>query len=488
MHLWTVWMGLSGCAIETDLGQAERPPVEVPESFQASIDGDRIRASLGAEHHVLVKVPRSGGFNGEVEVELLGLPLGVRSTPTTIPPAGNQTNLTLDVAAGSVMGGPYQVVLVARGAGLTEVTEVPLYVTGPAGTLDESFGDGGIVTLPVAGAPHQIAVDNLDRILVGGSEGLSSGAQRDWFVRLHPEDGSLDSTFGIEGIVETGGQGSFTFSVQPDDSLLVLGTPATGSAHLRSIDATGQRPTEGAFASQVVFDPEALEHGAALAHQALLLNRDRLGVIGNDGILRDAPVHRDVLPDWLEQAQPGPGRNTTLAGEVEGGLRVVRLNPYGDPDPTFGTDGTTHALGRTSEAGFSVADLELDNEGGGVAVFYTPDFRQAGLFRFRPDGLRDVDFGDQGIAFPLPDATFVPFLDAAIQSDGRVVVWAELGEEVRLIRLQQTGQLDPDFQAAAGLRRFDTLAAVAVDRSGDRLLVALQERDGPFVVIRRMWL
>ena len=77
-----------------------------------------------------------------------------------------------------------------------------------AGSLDPTFGDGGLVTANFGYAPSGdegrdvIAVQADGKIvLAGSSDGWSSGA--DFAVARYNPDGSLDTSFGTEGKVTT---------------------------------------------------------------------------------------------------------------------------------------------------------------------------------------------------------------------------------------------------------------------------------------------
>jgi len=67
-----------------------------------------------------------------------------------------------------------------------------LYRLAGDGSIDPTFGDGGVVPVPVAQFARTISVQPDAKIVLGGAE---------TFMRLLP-DGSIDSTFGNDGITD----------------------------------------------------------------------------------------------------------------------------------------------------------------------------------------------------------------------------------------------------------------------------------------------
>src|SRR5205807_1857225 len=102
------------------------------------------------------------------------------------------------------------------------------------GTLDKSFGDGGIVTTHVGAADgsssvYGIAVRRGGKIVAAGS--ASDGTRADVAIAQYNRDGTLDPTFGNGGTVltnlcaEPGLNGAYAGGVvlQPDGKIVVGG-------------------------------------------------------------------------------------------------------------------------------------------------------------------------------------------------------------------------------------------------------------------------
>jgi uncharacterized delta-60 repeat protein len=102
------------------------------------------------------------------------------------------------------------------------------------GSLDTSFGSGGIVTTAVEAGNdwgRSILVQRDGKIVVGGV--ASNGGSDDFAIVRYNVDGSLDSSFGLDGTITTAiGTGSdqgWSVKLQPDGKIVVGGFAAIGS-------------------------------------------------------------------------------------------------------------------------------------------------------------------------------------------------------------------------------------------------------------------
>ena len=129
---------------------------------------------------------------------------------------------TRSALAGLVASG----VLIAMAAAAT-----PTQAAGGPGSLDGSFGNGGVATA-VVDSPivHDAALQSNGDILVGGDFGV--GGTMFNMARFLP-NGTLDTTFGHGGFAATGfGQGVAAngdgwLAVQPDGKILAAGEENT---------------------------------------------------------------------------------------------------------------------------------------------------------------------------------------------------------------------------------------------------------------------
>jgi uncharacterized delta-60 repeat protein len=189
---------------------------------------------------------------------------------------------------------------------------IALVLAAPAsaasGDLDENFGEGGWLVQDAPPLPYDFAYQPGGGLILAGDDGNCCGDTQ-VLARLGSE-GDRDSSFGQNGLVETGLAARPFVKVAPDGRLIVAGHTADGPVierHLRdgALDATfgvnGRRrvPTRGV----------------------------------GDGAIRDLELARDgrVLAAISGSGPAGGDR----------GVAVVRLTADGSVDASFGDRGVT---------------------------------------------------------------------------------------------------------------------------------------------------
>jgi uncharacterized delta-60 repeat protein len=275
------------------------------------------------------------------------------------------------------------------------------------GSLDTSFGTGGVATTVVPVKTEPLASDGAwadalailpdGEILAGGMAGWMSGIYSagsvSALVRYEP-DGSLDSTFGDGGIVESGASG-FTSSeidglaVQSDGEVV-----ASGGAESGGDCGPCQSPTETMAVWQ--YEP----NGAL----------DPTFQGGNPS-LTDTGLKYDGGPSTLQ------GSEIVVAGFTHRNHPVLeRLKADGEQD-AFGTHGFAAITSVTGEptAVLAQSDRKL------VVTVTTPSLDQqtntTAVIRLLPDGRLDPSFGRGGIVRLGEEAHAL-----ALQADQKVLV------------------------------------------------------------------
>jgi uncharacterized delta-60 repeat protein len=317
----------------------------------------------------------------------------------------------------------------------------------PAGHLDFTFGHHGRITTDFFkrdDSASAVAFHEDGRMLVAG---VSFGETADFALARYLPDGSLDASFGTEGllVLDFGGdEYARAVKIQADDKILVAGAAASDQASgfaLARCHPDGTLDHDfGTGGLKVTTFPDA----QAGITDLLLLQEDRIlagGIIGpsTDFLLVCYNSDGSVDPDFGDKgavvvdfrggddylfalALQQDGR--LLAAGVEapsGAFAVARLLADGTLDPEFGG------------AGLVVTDFQLDTNGLGAAVAVQPDgrivvgstaTRETGrhfaLLRYLADGSLDHGFGNGG--WTISDFYGEEqFQDLALQSDGRIL-------------------------------------------------------------------
>jgi uncharacterized delta-60 repeat protein len=264
------------------------------------------------------------------------------------------------------------------------------------GSLDSSFGIDGKVTTDFGrdDAASGIAIQGDGKVVVAGNTGLFGG-EADFAVARYNPDGSPDPSFGVAGKVTTdfasGDDLAFDVALQADGKIVVAGRAdhtTTRDFALARYDPDGSLDASFGSGGKVTTDFTG-GPGVDIA----------LGVtIQGDGKI--------VAAGWS-----GPPTNFALA----------RYNPDGSLDPNFGGGGKlTTDFGSDDFA----RDVAIQSDGKIVAAGWSgqPEFRDFALVRYNGDGSLDTGFdGDGTVRTDLFGGTDDLAHSVAIQANGKIV-------------------------------------------------------------------
>jgi uncharacterized delta-60 repeat protein len=213
----------------------------------------------------------------------------------------------------------------------------------PEGTLDLSFGNGGMVTGPsisAINAAKGLAIQPDGKIVVSGYSRANT-ASGDWAVARYNADGSLDSTFGASGAVTTRflGLGDVASSVLvlADGKLIVTGYAFVGQGEidfaLARYDASGTLDPSFGNGGKVT---TAFPGGVA---------------VGTRGALQ--PDGKTLLTGGF-YSNPNDSKTADVA--------IARYNADGTLDAAFGTSGlVTTDFNGLFDFGYAVAVQQNGN-------------------------------------------------------------------------------------------------------------------------------
>ena len=174
------------------------------------------------------------------------------------------------------------------------------------------------------------------------------------------------------------------------------------------------------------------------------------------------------------------GGNIVVAGTGgDGSFAVVRYGPDGTPDPSFGGgDGvvTTDLTDGYDSANAVAIDAEGNLVVAGEAGFCCEYTGRFGVVRYEPDGDPDPTFGGDGTVITNLSRTDDSAADVAIQGDGDIVVAGTEGfdglrSRFALARYTDAGELDTSFGGDGWIvtsfsRGFDAARAIAIQPDG----------------------
>ncbi|HKG34818.1 MAG TPA: hypothetical protein VKA89_00090 [Solirubrobacterales bacterium] len=337
------------------------------------------------------------------------------------------------------MGGPR---LMAVAMTLAATLSCAVALAAP-GDLDRSFDEDGkaLVNFGAQDFANDLELTRQGKIVLAGGT-YQPGSDFAAVARLNP-NGTLDSTFDGDGRSTTnfGLQDATAagLAVLPDGRIALAGTRSRGLDPPRDVAftrLTGGGTIDPAFAATSL-DFGGDDYPTALTRQP-------------NGSLVVAGV----------SASSG---DTSLA--------VGRVNANGGPDLSFSDDGKlTVPLGPSSDAARAVAiqpdgKIVVGGDGGPVGSMI--------LVRLNPNGTPDASFGNNGLAFA--DFGGQETLGGiALQANGRIVLagttFAGGNSDFAVARIDATGALDTTFSQDGKLSRdfgsFDGAFSVVVQSNG----------------------
>jgi uncharacterized delta-60 repeat protein len=303
------------------------------------------------------------------------------------------------------------------------------------GTLDTTFGSGGIVSTDITGQNDRgeaVVVQPDGKIVVGGIG--YSGPQFDWVLARYNPDGMLDSTFGVGGKVNIDmGPGSYNevwdLVLQPDGKILAGGNIEHGS------------PTFGDFAVVRYNTDGTLDTG-----------------FGVDGVATTSFGFSDRGFGIALQ----PDSKIVIAGGSSGGnsnsnFAVARFTPEGVLDSAFGNGGKaqTDIPGSYDYAEDVVVqpDGKIILAGRTSPVGTFPPVYDFVLVRYQANGALDASFGSGGIVVKDMGGDD-SIASVGLQADGQILVAGSTGpnKTSTLARFTSAGVFDTSVSAGSNTR------------------------------------
>jgi len=306
------------------------------------------------------------------------------------------------------------------------------------GDLDATFGRGGVVRTDIGfiDTANDVAVQSDGRIVAAGT--VDEGGTRNVFAARYLSDGSLDSSFGGDGVVvpDRYRQVAPRLVVQSDGKVVLATRSEFGGGLLFVYRFNADGTPDTSFGSSgdgtVVLSPPA---------GTFVVNVAGAGLVANEKIV------------------------VALRANYRSGKEVValaRLNEDGSGDTSFGAGGFVIAE-RT--ASWTPLGFTLQDDGRMlVAGFAFPPpgrfYLDAFVARFDATGSLDTSFDGDGIAVLERPSNGTEFQALAVAPDGSVLAggreWGSIYNQNRwlLAKYTSSGSLDAAF-GTDGLTFFD---------------------------------
>ena len=396
----------------------------------------------------------------------------------------------------------------------------------PDGQIDPTFGFGGAAAF---GGPapfdsvsaNAVEIQSNGRIVVGGERRVAGNTN--FFVARYLTDGSLDTSFGTGGMVETDFAGTSNdilhdLVIQPGGEIVAAGFSMNSGVYdfglarytsAGALDTSFDGPSGTGNGKFSVSASSGDDHIYGIALQSdgkivavgdakrgtnpefALARFNSNGSLDNsfdadgtvDGIRYDgaAGAIRQLFLDVV--IQPSDGKivvgGSTMANGTED-FEVRRYETNGANDTTFGSVITP--IGSTFDFVWKVA-LQADGKIVAAGNAHNGANYDMAVARYNTNGTLDTTFDTDGKTTADLRGTADGTGGLAIQSDGKIVLVGSSGADFALVKFNAEGIRDASFGVGDGLVTTrvglyeDIARGVAVQTDG-RVVVAGYSRDG----------
>ena len=383
--------------------------------------------------------------------------------------------------------------------GLSAVTII--FAANTAGTLDPSFGSGGVATVNGVGAARALVTLQADgRILV-----LAAGVGESNLIRF-TSTGALDPSFGVNGVAALSPPVGGSIMLQPNGQIVIAGlitNPTTGvtelgierlntdgsldksfgNAGLATASLQNRVPSGSGLTvliesnGDILAGTQLFPTGRRQPTQTLLARFTPAGVpdntFANGGVLiatlssgctglAELSSGDIIVIDFFEVAQIAP--NGTVRPSVTGGVMITS---------------NTLSLGGATNAFQPNGDYLADD-----ALFVGEESRghdsSVQVFRFTQTGTTDTSFADPSFHFEGPGGSGIEDLPSAmaVQANGDIVVvgrqitFAQSGTSSigGIARLTPSGVLDSSFGNGGTVTSSSVFTALAIQPSDGKIV------------------
>jgi uncharacterized delta-60 repeat protein len=247
-----------------------------------------------------------------------------------------------------------------------------------AGSLDPTFGNNGIVITPNTGTATAMALESNGEIVVAGSVIDSQGFPELGLAR-YTANGNLDSSFGTGGIVSNADAPAFAVAIQPDGKILVGSITGFDLAVLR-YNTNGTLDNTFGTAGVASVSPFGELFFSPVAGGLAVLSDGKIVVAGSGGF---------------------------------GGGFMTRLLANGQVDTSFGVNGAGAVILVAAPQGLAVLP--------GGKILVSTEFSAVLAARYTSTGALDTSFGVNGQIPTLGADAIVPLSNGDFVAAGTII-------------------------------------------------------------------
>ncbi len=419
-------------------------------------------------------------FSGNVQLTLENLPLGVSAVfnknplPTVNPPNQNTSLVTLSLA-NNTLPGVYAMRMVGVANNVTRSTVVQLTVL-PVTTQGFKLSTT-VIEDPILQEVRSNFTVNVERKAGFTAPVVVSAQSVPQDMRV--ENGTNTNMSMVAGLNTPSGPQNFTIKGTGGGIIQTILVSTTVLSRFEQPKATniGGSALDSSFSNIPLagFKTAPNINGRISLRQPdgkILVSGPTFGIVRlNADATLDSTFNPPAILSLASSVQFVLQADNKIF--VQDGRQIIRLNPNGSLDLSFGTNGATQLLATPiGPQVLSFAQVEL-----GRFLFIT----QNELIRLTPGGNLDPDFdGDGRKTIAIPGLGATESAIALTDSQGRFVIITESGAGISVTRVLQTGAVDATYQsqpisnAVLNLNLINSRSRVTLDAQG-RLLMLIRD-------------
>jgi uncharacterized delta-60 repeat protein len=327
----------------------------------------------------------------------------------------------------------------------SDFNQVVLIRLNENGTPDSSFGTGGKAINPGQIHARAMAIQPDGKILVAGAT-VRSGITFDFAVVRYNSNGSVDTSFGTNGVAANGTGEPQYLLLQPDGRIIVIGSfiifrngsdylfarfnsngmpdPSFGSGGIvQTSFTTGRNSGDQALGAALQQDGKIVATGIATCISPAIIRYNENGTVDTTFGLNGTVLTPSFGAVTRRVVVQEDGKIIVGGGNFVAG----RYLSNGGPDTGYGTQGI--AAGGTLYPSATMYDMTLEPDGklllagsvnlGGAA---NPGQTAFMLQRFTPDGAPDPGFGQKGVVITDFTGALDEAFAMALQPRNKVVL------------------------------------------------------------------
>ena len=442
---------VGGQNVEVDFIDAGRKQLTFSQQPASTTNGSTLNSIAVSVNSAIGAVV--GGDNSNVSIAIGAGPSGATLGGTTTVAAVNGVATFSDLSLSTP--GNYTLTATDESDTAAISTSFAINSTAPAetiGGLDPTFGVGGLASHDVGiSSTEGVSLQSNGQSIILGT--IGSGSSQSFGVTRYNADGSLDSSFGDNGVASASFGGSdapLALTLLADGDILVAGTAVSpsGGSQFALAEFTSSGALDTTFGNGT---GEVLTSFSASA-----------GTLTNDtaNSLVVSPAGGTI---YLGGSSDASGKGLDFA--------IAAYNADGSPNTSFGANGKT--LLDFAGGDDVIRSLALQSNGDLVAAgsaATAAGINQVGVARFLPSGALDSHFGSKGKVMTGVNGVDDEATSVVIDSKGHIIVGGfsatgsaadgSLSSNFLLIRYTTTGAVDRSFNGGVVTTSFGQPAAI----------------------------